>query len=657
MSKYYSSSIAFGADQTKTEKVVVNQNKIGDVTTDAVSGALTVDEVPVLNSLNPVSSDGVARAVIQAGAELPTRGSTDTGKVLTVKNSDGDLEWDTPATVTVDQTYNASSTNPQSGVAVASAISAIPSEVTTASGYFRLAGSTPVKVRYTGSAEPVVVPESLDVDNHTKYNGASTASNQTIFIWFDNTNGLKDLGSSYTATLKMKAASLLTGFPAGVTVTGTSQVMYCPSSSWDATTGPGITNGRLAVTNNDIEEQTVTLSGSNPAVASGYGAYIGFYISINNARNPDTQQFYDLSDALDALITNIEAGDVFELAWPCESAGTDMLATIPNIPDNANQSDKFLKTVQTGASTWEMQWATVNQVPVSSSYDSGKVLTVYSNGTPRWQTLTLPPTLTAGDGIKIADDEISLDYGSTLAPSSTSVSGTFTAPGDTLDTTSTTYYYSYAYGCGTPVTSDIAALANNGGSATIAFSASGSNMFTLPSTAPQAGIFFLYNKTDTTKCIVIKSSETSVADMFGYYYYVSIYSGLSIDLDFSDVVCYGGASLSDVSVGDWYLGFGAKGTNYACPTTTTAHWGALFGGSGNLTVPTNTLTGSYPGSIEVVNPLPASTSLDENKVLTVNSSGDAVWGNVTLGSVQNIQQVNALPANPDANTLYLIPEN
>ncbi len=97
MSKYYSSSIAFGAKETKTEKVVVSPTKIGDVTTDAVSGALTVDEVPTLNSLNPVSSDGVARAVIQAGAELPTRGSSDTGKVLTVVNSDGDLEWDEPA--------------------------------------------------------------------------------------------------------------------------------------------------------------------------------------------------------------------------------------------------------------------------------------------------------------------------------------------------------------------------------------------------------------------------------------------------------------------------------------------------------------------------------------------------------------------------------
>ena len=96
MSKYYSTNVAFGASSVKTEQIAVSTTKVGTVTTEASSGALTVDEVPTLDSLNPVSSDGVARAVIQAGAELPTRGDDDTGKVLTVKNSAGDLEWDEP---------------------------------------------------------------------------------------------------------------------------------------------------------------------------------------------------------------------------------------------------------------------------------------------------------------------------------------------------------------------------------------------------------------------------------------------------------------------------------------------------------------------------------------------------------------------------------
>ena len=85
--------------------------------------SLIIDEVPTQGSFNAVSSDGVAKAVIQAGAELPTRGTTDTGKVLTVANSDGDLVWSAPSEVTVDQVYDSTSENAQSGVAVASAVS------------------------------------------------------------------------------------------------------------------------------------------------------------------------------------------------------------------------------------------------------------------------------------------------------------------------------------------------------------------------------------------------------------------------------------------------------------------------------------------------------------------------------------------------------
>lgn len=194
MSKYYSSSIAFGANQTKTEQVVVSTTKIGNVTTDAVSGALTVDEVPTLDSLNPVSSDGVARAVIQAGAELPTRGNDDTGNVLTVKNSDGDLEWakpaeelpstlgtagqvltvnsgatgvewaDAPTVPTVDQNYDASSTNPQSGTAVAEAISAIPSASYTAGTGIDITSNV----------------VSADIDNSTIKTAVSSSTLQTV---------------------------------------------------------------------------------------------------------------------------------------------------------------------------------------------------------------------------------------------------------------------------------------------------------------------------------------------------------------------------------------------------------------------------------------------------------------------------------------------
>ena len=52
---------------------------------------------------------------------LPTSSSSDEGKVLTV-NSSGSAEWGNASSVTVDQTYDGTSTNAQSGTAVAGAI-------------------------------------------------------------------------------------------------------------------------------------------------------------------------------------------------------------------------------------------------------------------------------------------------------------------------------------------------------------------------------------------------------------------------------------------------------------------------------------------------------------------------------------------------------
>ena len=57
-----------------------------------------------------------------------------------------------------------------------------------------------------------------------------------------------------------------------------------------------------------------------------------------------------------------------------------------------------------------------------------------------------------------------------------------------------------------------------------------------------------------------------------------------------------------------------------------------------------------------VKEVPSSTSTDEGKVLQVQNDGTPTWNTLVLGDIQSIVQVNALPANPDAHTLYLIPE-
>ena len=72
---------------------------------------------------------------------------------------------------------------------------------------------------------------------------------------------------------------------------------------------------------------------------------------------------------------------------------------------------------------------------------------------------------------------------------------------------------------------------------------------------------------------------------------------------------------------------------------------------------TNAQSGvAVASAIAGVNAVPASTSSDADKVLTVDAQGTPGWAAVSLGDVNNVIQVNALPATTDPSTLYLIPE-
>jgi hypothetical protein len=86
---------------------------------------LVFDAKPIVNSFNAITSDAVARAVAGASGEVPAVTENDNGKVLKAVYDAGGpaVEWGEAApAVTVDQTYDASSENAQSGVAVAEAL-------------------------------------------------------------------------------------------------------------------------------------------------------------------------------------------------------------------------------------------------------------------------------------------------------------------------------------------------------------------------------------------------------------------------------------------------------------------------------------------------------------------------------------------------------
>jgi hypothetical protein len=82
---------------------------------------LVFDAKPIVNSFNAITSDAVARAVAGASGEVPQVTESDNGKVLKAIYDEGGaaVEW---GEATVDQTYDASSENAQSGTAVAEAV-------------------------------------------------------------------------------------------------------------------------------------------------------------------------------------------------------------------------------------------------------------------------------------------------------------------------------------------------------------------------------------------------------------------------------------------------------------------------------------------------------------------------------------------------------
>lgn len=223
---------------------------------------LVLDAVPTVNSLNSVTSDAVARAIAGASGEVPAVTESDNGKVLKAIYDAGGpaVEW---GEATVDQTYDATSTNAQSGVAVASAIAAIPSEVTTASGHFDLEGSVPVTVNYTGT--PHVVP------------GTATFTNPTI-------TEIGDTGLAVVFTLNPAHALTDTesgslNIPANSPVTASVTVSYTNSAS--GVGGPGITaDPSLPNSKTIVPSGTYTLTSQYNI--PGYDNYVGLMFSLQS---------------------------------------------------------------------------------------------------------------------------------------------------------------------------------------------------------------------------------------------------------------------------------------------------------------------------------------------------------------------------------------
>ena len=282
--------------------------------------------------------------------------------------------------------------------------------------------------------------------------------------------------------------------------------------------------------------------------------------------------------------------------------------TIPSVDQtyNASSTNAQSGTAVAGA------LATVNQVPSSTSSDENKVLTVNSSGTPVWAVAQGGgSSYTAGDGIEIDNGEISVHHDNTL-----SVARTY-GTASTLEPFSETFYVF-------ETSSDFKGWVANG-------SAGEYLRVSIPANA------FTY-ATGYTACLGIADDNNNA------FYPIQ---------------------LSATALSNGYM-VDAQTVELPLPVGSSTGWeGSVDLTSSNLwlviaQVQSGSISGyatyyytrqsmqvakSNPGgAIAVSNPLPASTSADANKVLTVDSNGAAGWqtpATVTVDQTYNASSTNA----------------
>ena len=501
-----------------------------------------------------------------------------------------------PAAVTVDQTYSASSSNPQSGTAVAEAVAAISvDEVPTVTSND---DGKVLKATYSGGTG------SYDWESPPTEKNLVAGSNVSITSSGDNvTIAATDTTYTFSTGLTNSSGTVTVTNPLpSSTSSDEDKVLTVDSTGapvWAASQGGG--NEVPSVTSNDDGKIL------KASYSGGTGSYswqadakkpvvAGTGISITNNTNDvtiaATTPVPAVTSSDDAkVLTATYSGGVGSYAWAAASSGTTYTAGAgiyidPN-DNNAISVDtdgtlggisvssfgvgaKYDGTTINVNSDSELQ--VVNPLPTSNSADSTKVLTVNSSGTPVWAAAQSGTTYSAGDGIAISNDTIAADVdGSTIGIDSTTKKIKLLSQIPVVDQT---------------------------------YSASSTNA---QSGTAVAGALATVNQvpastsSDSTKVLTVNSSGTPVW-----------------------------AAAQVVTVDQTY---NSSSTNAQSGT-------------------------AVAGALATVNQVPASTSADSTKVLTVNSSGTPVWAAAqggTVDQVYNASSTNAQSGTAVAGALAAVP--
>lgn len=666
----------------------------------------------------------------QLGSKLPEPEAGDTGKVLGVLNADGDIgwvpdqegmaqvqaDWDqsdssqvsyiankpslatvattgaysdlsgTPTIPTVDQTYDASSANAQSGVAVASAVSGKQDTIndlsTIRSG--AAAGATAVQpAALNDYATTAALTSGLSTKQDTISDLATIRSGAAAGATAVQPSSLATVATTGSYTDLLDKPTIPPGVVVDQVYDGTS------TNAQSGTAVAGAISGVRQVPSTSSGDNGKVLGVTDSAGTLGWvakGEADLFYVTYNVTTFDEIKTAYDAGKWPVLIDSHGHVSPMTDYGW-IGTASSLQYAFFQNnsyVPyadttgaDYENEVyileleiDPDMHRTETWSTTWNFSSADWNAVSgprvirnkptipsVDQTYNSASANA--QSGAAVAQAIAAIPSAsyTAGDGISIENDEISaklgdgLEIGTSLSP--------VTVAAHALG------YSDETYELGPSVVQQLdASLAHAVETTGLTLSIQNvidNNNVNQP---------WVYNRpTDLKLYPTICRIGTDAGGPYADGSNALVLSTTGIDVSGGNGVIPAGTqftyNLNDInttlSTTDWAtisanpanytlsVGFSTQDGFFVTSVGSDAFTKNALYNSGTITMMEATL-----GAIAVSNPLPASTSSDAGKILTVNAQGAAAWG--MLGSVTSIQQVNALPATPDANTLYLIPE-
>ena len=368
-------------------------------------------------------------------SELPPYDSSDAGKALVVNNEGDNVEWQiVGSTGVVDQNYDPTSTNAQSGTAVAEALQTVETLPSSSSSD----ANKVLTVNNQGEPEWMSAQGGSNI-----FIADSTTTSEEMYqaylagkvlFYKDSTYGMFSVfGKTYsgecsfqgyhasTTNSDLRYGNFVTAFMKKETIYNghvfpqsnifSYNLSFHETRVLDTPALPGNAGKILAVNGTATAVEWVaapTLSVDQQYSAVSTNAQSGTAVAEAISTKQDT--ISDLSTIRSGAAAGATAVQPSDLATVATTGDYNDLANLPTIPAAVTVDQHYSSSStnpQSGTAVAEALGG-VSQVPSSTSADENKVLTVNSSGVAEWATAQGGTTYTAGNMISLANNQIAV---------------------------------------------------------------------------------------------------------------------------------------------------------------------------------------------------------------------------------------------------------